>query len=469
MPDQRTTLEPEHIMSGDAEESSNSSSDPTITTIPDKFYGAALHAQFAEKKKEPRATQADTRKMQGETTQRRQALPIIIGIVVLLLAAGGVFAFLNKDVLFPSAATPIVPAATSTIPTEPPKPPEAEPVPSAPTNLSATATSPTSVQLSWQDTSNNEAGFRIERRDPSSDYRSITSLPPNSTAYQDSSVVPQTSYLYRIIAVNSGGDSPASNETSVLTPAVPPPAPEQPKLPPAGLDSDSDGLTDLEENLYGTDPHNPDTDRDSFLDGNEVFHLYNPAGAGNGSLIDSGKVTKYTSPAGWTMLVPTAWNISSNADGTLTTISTGHGESFLLSIQRNDSHQLLLDWYLANHPGVLSSQVGSIQTKSGLKGLEGVDLLTTYFTWDGGILSFEYKLNDQTFINFRTTYEMMKNSLHFLRDPSLPAEVASPAPVQPTGGTPVLPAPTPIEPTSASTTAPVIPPLPMPEPGSTSS
>jgi hypothetical protein len=38
----------------------------------------------------------------------------------------------------------------------------------------------------------------------------------------------------------------------------------------AGLDSDQDGLTDAEERQLGTDPNNPDTDRDGLLDGWEV-------------------------------------------------------------------------------------------------------------------------------------------------------------------------------------------------------
>ncbi|MCK5490795.1 MAG: rhodanese-like domain-containing protein [Candidatus Pacebacteria bacterium] len=47
------------------------------------------------------------------------------------------------------------------------------------------------------------------------------------------------------------------------------------------LDSDNDGLTDMEEiNSYGTDPENPDTDGDSFKDGDEVQNGYNPNGAG---------------------------------------------------------------------------------------------------------------------------------------------------------------------------------------------
>lgn len=38
----------------------------------------------------------------------------------------------------------------------------------------------------------------------------------------------------------------------------------------ANLDSDNDGLTDVEEAKLGTDPHNPDTDGDGLYDGDEV-------------------------------------------------------------------------------------------------------------------------------------------------------------------------------------------------------
>lgn len=46
------------------------------------------------------------------------------------------------------------------------------------------------------------------------------------------------------------------------------------------IDSDNDGLTDLEETKYGTDPNNTDTDGDSYQDGNEVKNGYNPNGPG---------------------------------------------------------------------------------------------------------------------------------------------------------------------------------------------
>ena len=46
------------------------------------------------------------------------------------------------------------------------------------------------------------------------------------------------------------------------------------------LDSDKDGLTDAEEDSYGTDPNEPDSDGDGYLDGNEVENGYDPKGPG---------------------------------------------------------------------------------------------------------------------------------------------------------------------------------------------
>jgi hypothetical protein len=45
-------------------------------------------------------------------------------------------------------------------------------------------------------------------------------------------------------------------------------------------DSDNDGLYDLDEYFYGSDPRRPDSDQDGFPDAAEVKNGYNPAGAG---------------------------------------------------------------------------------------------------------------------------------------------------------------------------------------------
>lgn len=46
------------------------------------------------------------------------------------------------------------------------------------------------------------------------------------------------------------------------------------------LDSDKDGLTDVLEKTYGTDPKNSDTDGDGYADGIEIKNNYNPKGSG---------------------------------------------------------------------------------------------------------------------------------------------------------------------------------------------
>lgn len=45
-------------------------------------------------------------------------------------------------------------------------------------------------------------------------------------------------------------------------------------------DSDNDGLTNDQEKIYGTNPNNPDTDKDGYGDGNEVRDGFNPLGGG---------------------------------------------------------------------------------------------------------------------------------------------------------------------------------------------
>jgi thrombospondin type 3 repeat protein len=46
------------------------------------------------------------------------------------------------------------------------------------------------------------------------------------------------------------------------------------------LDTDNDGLSDINEAIYGTDINNPDSDGDGYLDGEEVENGYDPMGAG---------------------------------------------------------------------------------------------------------------------------------------------------------------------------------------------
>ncbi|HJX03433.1 MAG TPA: fibronectin type III domain-containing protein, partial [Dehalococcoidia bacterium] len=82
----------------------------------------------------------------------------------------------------------------------------------APANLAATALSPSQIRLNWQDMSDNEIRFRIERRTGRSDYFTINIVGSNVTEYLDSHLNPGSTYYYRVIANGISGDSSPSNE-----------------------------------------------------------------------------------------------------------------------------------------------------------------------------------------------------------------------------------------------------------------
>ena len=92
--------------------------------------------------------------------------------------------------------------------------------PSAPGSLSANASSSSQINISWSDNSNNELGFKIERKTGSGSYSQITTLSKNSTSYSDTGLSSETTYTYRIRSYNNINDSAYSNEASDATSAA---------------------------------------------------------------------------------------------------------------------------------------------------------------------------------------------------------------------------------------------------------
>ncbi len=400
---------------------------PEIKVIPDKFYGAALKARIDQPVKPNAEVSAPT-----ATLPRKRGTLFVIGALGLLIVVG-IGLYLNRQSLF-GQTSPAPKVVTAPPPSLPPAPPPQPPT--APTGLSATSTNPQNVALAWSDASDNELGFRLERAEGINPFQSLTNVPANSVSFLDTSVSPGKSYRYRVVAIGEAGEAP-SLEVSVNVASLPPPPPEQPKLPPAGLDTDSDGLTDVEELLYGTDLKNPDTDGDGFLDGNEVFNLYNANGAAPATLLSAKLARPVTAPLGWSMHVPTSWVVNfTQADGARATITSGHGETFSVSIEDNPQSTPVIDWYLAKYPEVQANQLLQYRSKRGYSGIIGADLLTTYIPWGNQVFVFKYDLKGQTFINYRTTYYMLLNSLELKgAAQSKVSGVSSPLPFEPSATT----------------------------------
>ncbi|HTF26004.1 MAG TPA: fibronectin type III domain-containing protein [Candidatus Limnocylindria bacterium] len=104
--------------------------------------------------------------------------------------------------------------------------------PTTPSGLTALATGPTQVNLSWTASTDNVgvSGYVVQRCSGSgcTNFAQVASLPGNTTAYDDTSLAPSTTYTYQIVSTDAAVNlSLPSNPASATTQAdtTPPTAP----------------------------------------------------------------------------------------------------------------------------------------------------------------------------------------------------------------------------------------------------
>ncbi len=94
-----------------------------------------------------------------------------------------------------------------------------DPVPPSPTGLTAMATTATRIQVGWTERCQNETAIELERKKPGESFALLVSLAADAIGHLDTTVEPNTAYVYRARAVRSGGlASSYSNEFTVSTP-----------------------------------------------------------------------------------------------------------------------------------------------------------------------------------------------------------------------------------------------------------
>ncbi len=340
-----------------------------IVTMPERFTGAAL--AYTPVRESGISSAAGSPKT-GSAAPARTARPplwlfILLGIIVLGAIGGGVWWFMLR--------TPAAPA----------------PVANANTNRPAV------------NRNANAPVIRNANQNLNANAPAATTTPATATS------------------------TPSANANVNANANVPvPPAPVGPVR--VAPDADADGLTDAEETeIYQSDPGRPDTDGDGYLDGIEVLNLFSPTASARATLLSSGSVIVGTeAAAGYELLAPASWQrqVIDAQNGTVAW-SAQNGEFVQLLVQENADALPLIDWYLAQAPGVTRAQITALTTKSGLAGIRSPDGFTSYVALSPTrVLIVSYSLGGRTEASYRRSYEMMVNAVKLLV-PAAPAPAAA--------------------------------------------
>lgn len=91
-------------------------------------------------------------------------------------------------------------------------------IPGVPSNVTATATSPSSVRITWNDNSIGETGFRIERSRDEINWNNAGQTAADVTSFDDNNVTDNTMFFYRVMAFDADGETNPSNVASATTP-----------------------------------------------------------------------------------------------------------------------------------------------------------------------------------------------------------------------------------------------------------
>jgi hypothetical protein len=144
------------------------------------------------------------------------------------------------------------------------------------------------VTLTWQNPDDMDFAGVVIRRSTISPPMAIgdgdapTGTKLSAQAYRDQGLTPNRIYYYSIFSLDNNNNYILSGSVSVTT----------------SKDTDGDGISDVYENLIGTNPDNPDSDGDGISDGAEIAAGTDPLNSDNTAPVISSFVRTSSSPTG---------------------------------------------------------------------------------------------------------------------------------------------------------------------------
>lgn len=200
--------------------------------------------------------------------------------------------------------------------------------------------------------------------------------------------------------------SPEQNVNPVGEPGTTPPPSTA-----GNIDSDGDGLTASEEQLFKTSAFNTDTDADGYQDNVEIGNYYSPINSGNVTLEQAGLIKRYTdSTLGYSFYYPSTW-VASTVGGiereVLVTATTG--EDFSIKVVDNVKNQTAWEWYAENISFDFNPQNVEMTKVAGQDAVRSLNGLGAYFSYGSYIYSIEYKLKSTETVDYPNVFTSLLN------------------------------------------------------------
>lgn len=175
------------------------------------------------------------------------------------------------------------------------------------------------------------------------------------------------------------------------------------------LDSDSDGLSDEEEYILGSNYLQVDSDNDGYDDLSEVLSLYNPIGTNK--LIDNINIDEFKNNSfNYSLLYPGAWDKSILNDESSVIFLIDDNSFFQVLVEKNEGQQNIGSWYGSRFFSFINSD--DIIIKDDWSGLYSEDGSAFYLTDKNlkNIYTILYNFPENQPQSYINIFKMMVNS-----------------------------------------------------------
>ena len=181
-------------------------------------------------------------------------------------------------------------------------------------------------------------------------------------------------------------------------------------------DSDSDGLSNKEEQLLGLNALLADSDSDGYSDLQEILSLNNPNGAG--AIIDNQLIKKYiNSNLDYQIYYPSVWSVSAISGNNSVILKASDNQSIQILSPDNQNLLSIDEWY-STEVSARKIQDSSRIDKNGWHGLFSADGLTLYLGYPGSnrVFVISYSPGFNAVPDYKNIFTMMINSFRLASD-----------------------------------------------------